>query len=214
MSYHSGIHDKIIDIRVVVATNADLWKMVREGSFRKDLFHRLNVVPIDVPPLRDRKNDIPLLTDYFLSKHSFKRNKKPPDLPDRVAKLFMEYQWPGNVRQLENVVRRAIALQNWSFTLKELNLENTGHEGEHNTLSGANSTPLGWDDDKELKLFRDSNFSLEKIRRTYVSEAERKVILKALEETDWNKTKAARLLRVSYKTLLNRIRKYKVKMRG
>jgi two-component system response regulator AtoC len=206
-----GTEDRIVDTRVVAATNTDLAKKVRDDTFRKDLFYRLNVVPIEAPPLRGRSDDIPLLTDYFLNKYCFEFRKDCLEIPRKIADLFLIYQWPGNVRELENVIRRAIILRNWDFIFKELNLENLKHDSEDVLLSDDTSHPLVWQDDKVRRFFRDSDFSLKKISNAYVSEAERQAILKALKQTQWNRKKAAELLRVSYKTLLNRIFEFDLK---
>ena len=200
-----GTQDKPIDARVVAATNAEIPKMVRAGTFRKDLFYRLNVVKIRAPALRERKRDIPLLTKYFMDKYCFEFKKEPVQTPDKILKLFMRYNWPGNVRELENVVRRAIALRNWEFVFEEFSLENLGQDDAEESRGQSDAARVIWSDDKIKELFRDDHFSLKGISKTYVSEAEQTAILDALRETHWNRKKAARLLRVSYKTLLNRI---------
>lgn len=203
--------DKIIDARVVAATNSNLWKKVREGTFRSDLFYRLNVVHIEAPPLRQIKEDIPLLTDYFLNKYSFEFKKSLLDIPHKVANFFQAYRWPGNVRELENVVRRAIALRDWNFVFEELKLESEDYESEHLAFSGAGPQLLVWHDDKVRKFFKDSDFCLKKISKAYLSEVERQEIMKALQVTHWNRKKAADLLQISYKTLLNRILEFDLK---
>lgn len=206
-----GTQDKPIDARVVAATNSDLPKKVREGTFRKDLFYRLNVVNITAHPLRKRKSDIPLLTHYFLNKYCFEFKKEVLDIPDNIAKLFLAYQWPGNIRELENVIRRAIALKDWSFVFDEFDLENLSPEKEPGSSLANRSLPPVWSDDKLQKAFRGNDFSLKKISKAYVSEAERQAILGALKETQWNRKKAAQCLRVSYKTLLNRLAEFDLK---
>ena len=206
-----GTQDKPIDTRVVAATNSNLPKKVREGTFRKDLFYRLNVVNITAPPLRNRKNDIPLLTHYFLNKYCFEFKKEVLDIPNKIASFFLAYQWPGNIRELENVIRRAIALRDWDFVFEEFDLENLSYEQESaSSLSGLSLPPV-WSDDKLQKVFRDSEFSLKKVSKEYVSEAEHQAISGALKETQWNRKKAAQLLRVSYKTLLNRLAEFDLK---
>jgi two-component system response regulator AtoC len=206
-----GTEDKIIDIRVVAATNVDLQEKVREGTFRKDLFYRLNVINIHAPPLRERKDDSSLLIHYFLNKYSLEFKKEVLDIPDNVANLFLEYQWPGNVRELENVIRLATVLRDWSFTFKELHLENLKYERVYRSSLGASSPNDEWQDDKIKMFFSDRDFSLKKISQAYVSEAERQTILKALKKTRWNRKKAAQQLCVSYKTLLNRIVEFDLK---
>jgi two-component system response regulator AtoC len=203
-----GIDDKAVDIRLVAVTNTNLLKKVSDGTFRKDLFYRLNIVHIEVPPLRDRKDDILLLSHYFLSKYCFELKRDSLEIPDDIAALLLKYRWPGNIRELENVVRRAIVLRDFDFILKELELKAGNHDMENPSLTNGISPNLGWNDDKVRSFFNRHNFSLKKIGKAYVSEVERQAILKALDETQWNRRKAAKLLKVSYKTLLNRIREF------
>lgn len=200
-----GTEDKMIDTRVIAATNSDLMEMVRKGTFRKDLFYRLNIVHIKAPPLRDRRDDLLFLVHYFMNKYCFEFKKEPLEISDNVINLFMEYQWPGNVRELENVIRLAIILRNWSFAFKELNVETMGSKNGQKPFAGSNLSHMNWTDLQVKEYFNESDFSLKKISRAYVSEAERHAILDALKETQWNRKKAAKLLKVSYKTLLNRI---------
>jgi two-component system response regulator AtoC len=203
-----GIQDKAVDIRLVAVTNTDLWKKVGNGTFRKDLFYRLNVVHIEVPPLRDRKDDILLLSHYFLNKYCFELKKDPLEIPDDIAGIFLTYRWPGNIRELENVIRRAIVLKNFDFMLKELELKAGDHDTENPSFPDGISPNLGWHDDKVRRFFNRHDFSLKTISKAYVSEVERQAILRALNETQWNRKKAAQLLQVSYKTLLNRIQEF------
>jgi two-component system response regulator AtoC len=205
-----GTQDKAVDIRLVAVTNTDLLEKVSNGTFRKDLFYRLNVVNIEVPPLRDRKDDILLLSHYFLNKYCFELKKDPLEIPDHVAEVFVTYRWPGNIRELENVIRRAIVLRDFDFMLKELPLKVEDY-GTENISSPDDVSPLvGWHDDKVKRFFNRDDFSLKKISKAYVSEVERQAILRALNETQWNRKKAAQLLKVSYKTLLNRIQEFEL----
>ncbi len=206
-----GTEDKIIDTRVVAATNSDLWKKVREGTFRKDIFYRLNVMKIKAPSLRSRKDDIPLLIHYFLNKYCFEFKKELLHIPAKIADLFLAYQWPGNVRELENVMRRAIVLRDWNFIYKELDMEKVDREKEHVSSSDFDSLHFDRHDDRITNFFEEKDFSLKKVSKAYVSEAERHTILKTLEETQWNRKEAAQLLNVSYKTLLNRIDEFELK---
>jgi two-component system response regulator AtoC len=203
-----GTDDKFVDARVVAATNSDLWKKVQEGSFRKDLFYRLNVVHLRVPPLRNRKDDILLLTHYFINKYCFEFKKELLDLPEGVIEFFMTYRWPGNIRELENVVRRAIALRDWNFVFNEFNLESVSPE---ELSDNEDCMDIEWNESKLGHFLKEHDFSLKKVCKVYVSDAERKAILRALNETQWNRTKSAELLQVSYKTLLNRIDEFNLK---
>jgi two-component system response regulator AtoC len=206
-----GTRERMLDIRVVAATNADLRKMVNEDTFRKDLYYRLNNVHMKVPPLRQRKDDIPLLTHYFLNKYCFELKKNVFEMPEHVANFFLSYHWPGNVRELENVVRRGIVLRDWNFIFDELSLDSPTQEGELGSPALAYAAPVDWPDARVKEFFEEPGFSLKKISKTYVSEAEREMILKALKETEWNRKKAAKQLGVSYKTLLNRIDEFNLK---
>ena len=206
-----GTTDKIIDTRVVAATNSDLWEKVREGTFRKDIFYRLNVMEIKAPSLRRRKDDIPLLIHYFLNKYCFEFKKELMHIPDKIADLFLAYQWPGNIRELENVIRRAIVLRDWNFIFKELDLEKVDTESGRVSSSEVDSLNFDWHEDRVTSFFEEKDFSLRKVSKAYVSEAERHAIMQSLEETQWNRRKAAQLLKVSYKTLLNRIDEFDLK---
>ena len=205
-----GIYDKFVDTRVVAATNSDLQKKVRDGLFRKDLFYRLNVIHIQAPPLRERKQDIPILIHYFVDKYCLELKKDVLEIPAKILKHLQAYQWPGNVRELENVVRRAVALRDWEFVFKELNLE-TLPKGAGRASREDLGAVAGWSDEKIERLIRENRFSLKKITKTYVSEAERQAIVDVLAKTQWNRKKAAELLGVSYKTLLGRIDEFRLK---
>ena len=206
-----GVDDKVVDARVVAATNTDLWKMVSEGAFRKDLYYRLNVVNIEAPPLRRRKEDIPLLVDYFLNKYCYELKRQPLELPLHVLRALNEYAWPGNVRELENVVRRAIVLREWDFVYKELDLDLHLDTGEVGLALGGGAAIAGWAEGKVRSYMREEDFSLKKITKQYVSEVEKRAILRVLDQTRWNRRRAAKILGVSYKTLLNRIAEFNLR---
>jgi len=206
-----GTEDKIINTRVVAATNVDLQEKVREGTFRKDLFYRLNLVHIKAPALRERKDDILLLTHYFMNKYCYEFKKEPLDIPENIASLFIQYPWPGNVRELENVIRLAIILRDWSFAFKELDLNKMTQQKDGQSFPSDYLHKSMWNDERVREFFNEKDFSLKKISKAYVAEAERRAILDTLRETQWNRKKAARLLKVSYKTLLNRIEEFDLK---
>jgi two-component system response regulator AtoC len=115
-----GKHDVRVDVRVIAATNRDLEEMVARGQFREDLFFRLNVVCINLPPLRDRREEVPILTEYFLKKYSVQYNKPTSDISAETMRLFMDYDWPGNVRELENLIKRAVVLGSEAPIRKEI----------------------------------------------------------------------------------------------
>jgi len=206
-----GTDDKIIDTRIVAATNANLWEKVKEGSFREDLFYRLNVVHIEAPSLREKKDDILLLAHYFLDRYCFEFKREPLEIPDRIVALFLAYKWPGNVRELENVIRRAIIVRDWNFLVEELNLEEVEQDTGDFSLKDPDLLHLYWGNEKVESFFENGDFALKKISKAYVAEAERLAILKALRQTQWNRSKAAQTLQVSYKTLLNRIDEFELK---
>jgi len=177
-----------VDVRIVAATNKNLEVAVREGQFREDLFYRLNVIPIKIPPLRDRKGDVPLLVQYFLKKFSLENGKPPPQIGDDCMEFFENYGWPGNVRELENVMERlAILKADQLIALKDLpeKLKNPGG----NIVTQVQIPEEG--------------ISFKNV----VSDFENELILKALEKTDWNKNKAASLLRINRTTLVEKIKK-------
>jgi len=146
-----------------------------------------------------------------MNKYCFEFKKELMSIPVKISDFFLKYQWPGNVRELENVIRRAIVLRDWGFVTKELDLKKVPPESGKVTSFETDSTRLAWNDDRVQSFFKTKDFSLRKVRKAYVSEAERYAILKALDETQWNRRKAAQLLKVSYKTLLNRIDEFKLK---
>lgn len=206
-----GTTDKVIDARVVVATNARLWEKVQKGTFRKDLYYRLNVMQIDVPALRKRKEDVPLLIHYFQNKYCFEYKKEVITIPSEVQSLLNSYSWPGNIRELENVIRRAIAVSDWNFVLEELSAREEGIEFEPDTGEPADPYVPSLSRDQLSRLFKENDYSLKKISKAYLSLAEKDVIIKALRDTHWNRKKAAELLDVSYKTLINRIEELNLK---
>jgi two-component system response regulator AtoC len=200
-----GTEDRSVDARVVVATNAHLHKKVMDGTFRKDLYYRLNIVNIHAQPLRERKEDMSILAHYFMNKYCHEFRKEPLEIQDKTVKLFQAYHWPGNIRELENVVRRALVLRDWDAVIKELQLGDGNDNSAESILFLESGLGRSWSDNKVKKFFRESDFSLKKITRIYVSEIEKEAIVMALKETRWNRRKAAELLQVSYKTILNRM---------
>ncbi|MBM4332573.1 MAG: GAF domain-containing protein [Deltaproteobacteria bacterium] len=189
-----GKKDVRVDVRVLVATNKKVEKAVKEGRFREDLYYRLNVVNITIPPLRERKEEIPVFVEYFLNKFGGKYHKKVKPLPPSLTDAFQQYNWPGNVRELENFIQRFLVLGSEEDILREL-------------ISVAkHDVPMENGNNGKIKGY----LSLKEINRGAVRTAEIKVIYKALEQTNWNRKKAAELLNISYKSLLNKIKECRI----
>ncbi len=168
----------VVDVRLITATNKDLREMIKAGTFREDLFYRLNVITVSIPPLRERKEDIPELARYFLNKYSRKLSKVVNDFTAEASELLAGYRWPGNVRELENVIERAVIL-----------CETDGLGAEDLSIpSAAAVAELG------------TNPSLEEMEKNY--------ILRVLREANGNQSKASQLLGIDRKTLYLKLKKY------
>ncbi|PYT04954.1 MAG: DNA-binding response regulator [Acidobacteria bacterium] len=178
-----------VDVRVIAATNRDLEAMVKEGRFREDLYYRLNIIPIVIPPLRNRRDDIPPLVDFFIAKHSANSHRKITGLTAGARNLIMSYSWPGNVRQLESAIERAILLCEGN----EIEVEDLPVEIRQEGTSAA--------------AF---NFKLPPEGISF-DDVERSLITQAMEQTNWNITRAAKLLGLSFRTLQYRLEKFGIK---
>ncbi|MGH7264502.1 MAG: sigma-54 interaction domain-containing protein [Candidatus Rokuibacteriota bacterium] len=185
------------DVRVIASTNRDLEQALQTGHFREDLYYRLNVIELRVPPLRERKEEIPHLAAVFVRRYNDEYHRNVTLTSNAVA-LFSAYSWPGNVRELENMLRRGVVLGNMDHVCHELR-ERTGfgsprerevHRPDPGRVSPANGA---------------STMGLKEVARRAAAEAERKILLEVLERVRWNRSEAARVLKVSYKTLLNKI---------
>jgi two-component system response regulator AtoC len=190
-----------VDARVVVATNRDLESELENGTFRGDLYYRLNVVTIRVPPLRERKEDIAPLVRHFVEKYRQRYKGGLDRIPDDVMARFHAHDWPGNVRELENLVRRLVVLKDPAMILGEL------HSGRDATVVAPGappSTPAPGVPALHAPLPEDA--PLKEVGRRAARIAEREAILRALMRTGWNKRKAAKRLQISYKALLYKIK--------
>jgi two-component system, NtrC family, response regulator AtoC len=179
-----------VDVRVLAATNQDLERAVAEGRFREDLYYRLNVVQVLVPPLRERASEIPLLANYFVERYAKLYRREGFAIPSSVMERLSRHRYPGNVRELENLIKRMIVLDD-PF-LARSPLPDAGGDGVRPQPSAPASEP-----------------SLREIGRRASRAAEREAIAKMLEQTGWNRVRAARALRISYRALL-----YKIKQAG
>lgn len=187
-----GTVDIRVDVRIIAASNKDLEKMVREGTFREDLFYRLNVIPIYIEPLRNRKEDIPLLVNYFLRKYSEELGKTISGITDEAMKVLMDYNWPGNVRELENAIERAIALESGSvISVQSL----------PDSVRGI-STPIK----PYIPDIPPEGVDLENI----VKEVEKGLLMKALQKSGWVKKQAANMLHLSFRSLRYRLDKFDI----
>ena len=186
-----------VDIRVIASTNRNLELALANGEFREDLYYRLDVVEIHVPPLRERREEIPVLVSYFLQKFRRQYNREIELLPEAMT-FFVDYLWPGNVRELENIIRRLVVLGSVRQAQEEIlaHLRNTRAEPSG---SGAAAEAVALAGPPDLSR------GLREIARWAAREAERRAIQEVLERVRWNRTRAASLLRISYKTLLSKI---------
>ena len=198
-----GREDVCVDVRVVAATNRDLERAVNDGRFREDLFFRLNVVCITLPPLRQRRDEIPSLTDYFLSKYAEHYNRPAPQLSDETKRLFDGYSWPGNVRELENAIKRAVILGSDASIREELSRALANHSVA--VPSHASEPPVRSAAPAPVDCIKEGQ-SLKDIARSAAREAERELISRTLQHTRWNRREAAELLGISYKALLYKIK--------
>lgn len=179
-----------VDVRIITATNRNLEELVARGEFREDLYYRLNVIPIHIPPLHQRVCDIPILVDHFLKVYSKGNNLKAPLLSQDIMSLFMNYKWPGNVRELENTIERLVVLR-------------PGQEIKINDLPDKFLEVTDTIFKNSALHIPDAGISL----KNAVDDFENTLILKALEKTRWNKNKAANLLRLNRTTLVEKIKK-------
>jgi len=215
-----------VDVRVIATTNRDLFAMVEDGRFREDLYFRLNVIPLQLPPLRERKGDIPLLADYFIRKHAGRNNRKPAAIASEAMEMLCHYNWRGNIRELENVMERALLLcedediqpvhlmmgtvqppppskakaktaaaAKADPAAKQPDAGSHGHNGASNGSTSNGSASNG-------------NGTLGIAVGMSMREVEKKLIFETLRKVDGNRTKAAKLLSISIRTLRNKLNEY------
>jgi len=194
-----GTEDLEVDVRLIAATNKDLAKAIADRTFREDLFYRLNVIPIHVSPLRERKEDIPLLAHNLLTQFSLRQQKRPASISQEAMETLIGYAWPGNVRELENVIERAVALETTDqLTSAILQLQIRGGDdggGRPGRLTVA-LPPEG------IEL------------EATVSNVEKDLMLQALERSGWVQKRAAELLQISFRSFRHKAKKYGIKKAG
>jgi DNA-binding NtrC family response regulator len=225
-----GKRDIAVDVRVLAATNKPLERAVEEGLFREDLFYRLNVVTIHIPPLRERREEIPVFLDFFLRKYSEFYGKTPAPFSDYAVGRMMEYSWPGNIRELENLVKRYTIVGNEPQIIRELSTHKPIVRSEGAAVSpiwgirqdmpgstmaasagdsslGTSPLPPTNGDTHANSAVQDMEVpSLLEIGRRAAMQAERVAIERVLAQTRWNRRQAAKILKVSYKALLNKLK--------
>src|SRR5882757_3645729 len=187
-----GVQEITVDVRILAATNVDLRQQVKEGHFREDLFYRLNVINIDLPPLRQRKEDIPLLVDHFLKKYSEENERPLRRIASEALRALVNHSWPGNVRELENVMERAVVLSNAIEIGMDLLPDHIANRQE--------LIPL-MDHTSDASLF------------DILEECERRILVSMLEKCNWNQTEAAERFRVPLSTLNQKIKRLNIEIK-
>jgi two-component system response regulator AtoC len=190
-----GRTDIQVDVRILVATNKNLEEAIRAGRFREDLYYRLNVVNIPVPPLRERRQEIPTFVNHFLDKYGKKYNKQVSSPSPKLMRMLTRHHWPGNVRELENMIKRLVVLGDEEAIIEELGSKGKGKRPLEKK-SPQPQAPLP------------PVLPLKEVSHRAIMEAEKQAILKALVQTNWNRKAAAKLLNISYKAILYKIRQY------
>ncbi len=192
-----GTTDEIpIDVRIIAATNRDLEHLIQEGAFREDLYYRIAVIPIHLPPLRDRREDIPLLANFFLRKFNQKLGKNIESISIRAMELLLRYDWRGNVRELENVIERAVAME----TTDKIQADQLPSSiRSHQEVSPAPSA--------EVPALEEGGLDLDR----YLQDIEKKIIVQALEKSGGVQIEAAKILKITYRSLRHRMQKLDIR---
>lgn len=187
-----GVQEVQVDVRIIAATNVDLKELVKEGKFREDLFYRLNVITMELPPLRTRREDIPLLVDFFLKKFCEENEKPLRQISPEALRVLVDYNWPGNVRELENVIERAVVLSPGTVIgIDQLPDQMVGR--------GSAFQPLNHDPDASL-------FDI-------IESCERRIISDMLEKCNWNQTEAAERFRIPLSTLNQKVKRLSIEIK-
>jgi two-component system response regulator AtoC len=225
-----------VDVRIVAATNRDLEQMLFSGDFREDLYYRLKVIELTVPPLRERRDEIPALTDYFVARYSHKYKRPATPISDELRQLFQHYDWQGNIRELENMIKRSVILQDEQLVIREIQRQmqrmaaaravpvaapavvgvpaavgaSIGSRGGSGSLPGYGfvgaDAPEPEPGGDTAVAVEEAGGSLAAVAKAASLKAERAAIEQTLRQVHWNRRKAAQNLGVSYKTLLNKIK--------
>lgn len=187
-----GVQEIQVDVRIITATNVDLRQAVRDGRFREDLFYRLNVISIELPPLRSRREDVPLLAGHFLKRFTEENGLPPRTLTQEALRALVDYEWPGNVRELENAIERGVVLSSNA---------NIGADLLPGHVTGSNYSSSLLDHNPDASLF------------DILEEIERRIIVEKLERCNWNQTDAAEQFRIPLSTLNQKIKRLNVEIK-
>jgi DNA-binding NtrC family response regulator len=182
-----------VDVRILAATNINIPEALATKRLREDLYYRLNAFTLSLPPLRDRKEEVPILLKHFMSRLSERYARAPLPMSATMMQACLEYSWPGNLRELSNFIKRYLILGDDKLAINELHPKSDGSGAQFDTAPRNPAEPSG---------------GLKSLARTAKDEAEAEAITRALEETNWNRKQAAALLKISYKALLYKIRQY------
>jgi two-component system, NtrC family, response regulator AtoC len=212
-----------VDVRVVAATNRDLEAMMLRGEFREDLYYRLKVIEVTVPPLRERRSEISHLTGFFIDRYARRYNRPARQLSEKLAQLFQTYEWPGNIRELENMIKRIVILQDEQLVVREMTKAAASRSAPAYAVAGIGQVPAALEteepadsgtdgtDDEEPQADAPAASApqasrLADVAKSAATKAERAIIEETLSQVHWNRRRAAEQLGVSYKTLLNKIK--------
>jgi DNA-binding NtrC family response regulator len=208
-----------VDVRVVAATNRDLEAMLQRGDFREDLYYRLKVIEVTVPPLRERRAEIQHLTGFFMDRYARRYNRASRELSPELQQLFQSYDWPGNIRELENMIKRIVILQDEQLVIREMSRAGRAVPAYAGAAVGAAPGATDEADDADLDHGEDEEVQPEEpvamapvgsrladVAKSAAIKAERAIIEDTLRQVHWNRRRAAEQLGVSYKTLLNKIK--------
>ena len=187
-----GVQEVQVDVRIIAATNVDLKQLVKEGRFREDLYYRLNVISVNLPPLRNRMEDVPLLVNHFLARFSEENGLPTRHFTAEAMRPLLNYGWPGNVRELENVIERAVVLSSGT---------NIGIDLLPDSILGESAVPVLTEESPNASLF------------DIMEECERRVIVSMLEKCSWNQTEAAERFRIPLSTLNQKIKRLSIEVR-
>ena len=190
-----GINNIHVDVRIVCATNKNLEEAMENNQMRNDLYYRLNEITVNLPPLRERKDDLPLLVEHFLQKYSLLYDKEYKGIRSDTLKQLTGYNWPGNVRQLENLIKQIVV------------------RGDENIIYESLKGPIPSPNRKDATLpinYEDGDYNMKEKVNKVIAEVEKNLISRVLVKTNWNRRKAAKLLDISYRSLLYKIKDYKI----